>query len=532
MASKTVASKTVVGLVQISRAEITEDSTQYCVRNGRIVPNLWASGPLAGTSVYLPYSVALLQAYAQRHAVSPDSFEFLLPIFRPTPVPAALEHLQNADIAAFSVYIWNVRQSLHLARELKQLRPNVLIVFGGPQVPNNPAVFLRENPFIDLVCHGEGERVFLQILEHAHTRDWQPIPSISYLNSDGDLVSNPRAPRMQDLAQFPSPFLDGVFEPLMCANPDVQWQSAWETNRGCPFSCSFCDWGSAIASKVYRFDMQRVIDETDWFARKRISHVFFCDANFGILPRDIDIAKAFVSSLERHNTRISVSVQTAKNSTERCYQVQRILWDSGRAFLSATTSLQSVDPGTLIAIKRDNISLESFHDLQRRHHENGLPTNTEIIIGLPGETYDSFTNGLAEVIRRGQHSYVNIYECQVLPNAEMGSPEYQRRYGMQLVSVPIIDGDLDPPPGYITEYIDTVVATASMPPASWVRARAFSWAIQFFHFDRLLQLPFLFLASEYRISFRTLIETFLDAEPHSFPITAELAAIFFDSTLR
>lgn len=520
---------TVIGLIQISREEVTESVPQYYVRNGRVVRNLWASGPIAGTSVYLPYSVGLLQAYAQRHA-APGSLEFLLPIFRPAPPAQAVETLRDAHVAAFSTYIWNIRQSLRIAQELKRARPETLIVFGGPQVPNHAEAFLRENPFIDIACHGEGERVFFEILQQqGAARDWSSIPSVSYLNAEGAFIANPKAPRMQDLSQFPSPFLEGVFEPLMRANPDLHWQSAWETNRGCPFGCTFCDWGSAIASKVYRFDMDRVRAETDWFARKRITHVFFCDANFGILPRDIDIAKAYVESLARHNHRMSVSVQTAKNSTDRCYEVQRILWDSGRAFLSATTSLQSVDPGTLKIIKRDNISLESFHDLARRHHEHGVPTNTEIIVGLPGETYDSFASGLSEVIRRGQHNFLNIYECQVLPNAEMGSPAYQKRYGMELVSVPMIDGPLDPGAEQIVESIDTVVATAAMPRADWVRARAYAWATQFLIFDRLLQLPFIFLATGHSVSYRAMIEAFLDADPETYPICAACSRIFFET---
>ncbi|MBV9763030.1 MAG: radical SAM protein [Acidobacteriaceae bacterium] len=517
--------KVTVGLVQISREEVTESVPQYCFRNGRVVRNLWASGPAPGTSVYLPYSVGLLQAYAQKYG-DPSAFEFLLPIFRPTPLADAVGILQNADLVGFSTYIWNIRQSLRIASELKRARPQTLIVFGGPQVPNRAEAFLRENPFIDIVCHGEGERVFFQILQQAGARDWSAIPSVSYLNAEGAFIANPTAPRAQDLSQFPSPFLENVFEPVMRANPDLHWQSAWETNRGCPFGCTFCDWGSAIASKVYRFDMDRVKAETDWFARKRIAHVFFCDANFGILTRDIDIAKAYVESLERHNHRMSVSVQTAKNSTDRCYEVQRILWDSGRAFLSATTSLQSVDPGTLKIIKRDNISLESFHDLARRHHEHGVPTNTEIIVGLPGETYESFASGISEVIRRGQHNFLNIYECQVLPNAEMGSSAYQTAYGMELASVPMIDGSLNPNEEQIVECIDTVVATAAMPRADWVRARAYAWATQFLIFDRVLQLPFLFLAAEHGVPYRAMIEAFLYANPETHPVCAALSGIF------
>ena len=309
----------------------------------------------------------------------------------------------------------------------------------------------------------------------------------------------------------------------------MHWHAAWETNRGCPFGCTFCDWGGAIASKVYRFDMERVKAETDWFARKHLAHIFFCDANFGILPRDIDIAKAFVESLERHNARISVSVQTAKNSTERCYEVQRILWNSGRAFLSATTSLQSVDAGALKAIKRDNISLESFHELQRRHRANGVPTNTEMIVGLPGETYASFANGIAEVISRGQHNYLNVYECQVLPNAEMGSIEYQRRYGLELKAIPMIEGSLSGAEEQIVESIDTVVATESMPHEDWVRARAFAWAAQFLHFDRVLQMPMVLLENLYGVGYRQMIEAFLDCDAERYPACADAASIFLNT---
>ena len=58
-----------------------------------------------------------------------------------------------------------------------------------------------------------------------------------------------RAPRLRELSPLPSPYLENVFEPLLDANPDERWLALWETNRGCPFSCTFCDWGSATAAK-------------------------------------------------------------------------------------------------------------------------------------------------------------------------------------------------------------------------------------------------------------------------------------------
>ena len=75
-------------------------------------------------------------------------------------------------------------------------------------------------------------------------------------------------------------------------NPNERWLASWETNRGCPFSCAYCDWGSATNSKVARMELDRVFDELDYVYNLGLSHVqwLFADANFGILKRDAEIA--------------------------------------------------------------------------------------------------------------------------------------------------------------------------------------------------------------------------------------------------
>ena len=85
--------------------------------------------------------------------------------------------------------------------------------------------------------------------------------------------------------------LSGSFDRLIEAYPENEWLILWETNRGCPFKCTFCDWGSATASKVNKFDLERLKLEIDWFSKNKIEFIFCCDANFGILKRDIEIAE-------------------------------------------------------------------------------------------------------------------------------------------------------------------------------------------------------------------------------------------------
>ena len=107
-----------------------------------------------GESMYLPYSVALLQAYAERHAPRPERYSFGLPMVHCPDVRRGAEALSEADIVGFSTYVWNANRHRAIARELRARNEQTLIVFGGPHVPDHPEQFLRENPFIDIPFPG------------------------------------------------------------------------------------------------------------------------------------------------------------------------------------------------------------------------------------------------------------------------------------------------------------------------------------------------------------------------------------------
>ena len=322
---------------------------------------------------YLPYSVALLEAYVRARAADPSRYEFLLPLYRRGRVTDAVAHLGDADVVGFSAYVWNIRLSLEIARRIKERRPETLVVFGGPQVPDRPDEFLTANPFIDVVVHNEGERTFLELLESHPGGDWSGIRGISFRDAAGTVHRQPPRERMRDLSEIPSPFLEGTFARLMAAHAEESWIGLWETNRGCPFRCTFCDWGSATAAKVSQFDVERLEREIEWFAEQRIEFIFCCDANFGILPRDVDLARHVAETKRRTGYPVALSVQNTKNATDRAYTTQKILADAGLN-KGVALSMQSVDETTLDAIQRRNISLDSYLELQRRFTRDGIET--------------------------------------------------------------------------------------------------------------------------------------------------------------
>lgn len=478
----------------------------------------------------LPYQSGLLQAYTQAHARHPERYAFILPVFRRDPVEKVVAHLAGCNIVGFSAYVWNIRHSLKIARRLKAQDSATLIIFGGPHVPDRAEQFLRDHPYIDLAVHGEGEHVFLQIVEAFPENDWSAIPSLSFMEPSGRFVHHPKGSRIQDLATIPPVYAGGIFDPLLAANPQTQWMAPIETNRGCPFSCTFCDWGSATNSKVYRFDLPNLFKEMDWFGRHKVENVFCCDANYGMLPRDEEITEYIAQIREHYGYPHVFCTQNTKNSTERSYRIQKRLYEAGLNG-GVTLSFQSLDATTLQYVKRANISLDSFSELQHRYTRDGITTYTDIIMGLPGETYDSFVDGFSTIIAGGQHHYLFFYNSQLLPNAEMADPHSVAQFGMVTVDQEMVavHSSLEQCRNEETpEYVTTVVATNTMPREQWVEAKTFMWMSDLVYFGRLLQIPFVVLHELYNLEYGRLIEAIATADWQQYPVTGSLVQFFHE----
>jgi hypothetical protein len=194
-------------------------------------------------------------------------------------------------------------------------------------------------------------------------------------------------------------------------------------------------------------------------------------------------------------------------------------------------SLQSVDPMTLESIKRENISTESYQELQRRFTRDRVETYSDLILGLPGETYDSFANGVSKVMENGQHNRIQFNNLSILPNAEMGDPEYQKKYGMKIIESAIINihGSLAETKEEIVEMQQLVVGTTAMPDEDWVKTRTFCWMTAFLHFDKVLQIPLIIVRESCSLSYRELIEAFLGERVSNYLILREIRDFFVDT---
>ncbi|MCB1017750.1 MAG: radical SAM protein, partial [Acidimicrobiales bacterium] len=246
---------------------------------------------------------------------------------------------------------------------------------------------------------------------------------------------------------LPSPYLTGEFDHI---DP-----SAWpfavsiETNRGCPYGCTFCDWGSATLSRIRKFSVERVLAELEWVADRGIPGVQLCDANFGIMARDVEVAEGLADLRRRRGTPTGLGFTPPKNTTRH---ISRILDEvMGAGYLVSTAiSLQTTDEATLAAVDRSNISTETYLALAADLRRRGHPLMGDLLLGLPGQTYDAYK---ADLQFMADHQIMaRTWALKVLPNAPMNEPAYRRRFRLR------IDGR------------GLVVGTAHMPEADLARA--------------------------------------------------------------
>lgn len=437
-----------------------------------------------GENQYMPYSVGLIWAYARTIPGVLDSWALGGFQYRKEPIEAAVAKLVDPDLVAISCYIWNWRWSLAYAAEVKRVWPGCKILVGGVQVQDESDVSIRENEQIDFAIYGEGEGAFAQFLVELakETPDLNSVGSLIWRNGSSICVN--RRGGFADIASLRSPYLDGVFDSILDDGP--KWQGLQETNRGCPYSCTWCAWGASAMDKVRPLDERRILDEIKWFSDHRCTYVENCDANFGILPRD----KKFVDELVRlkKETGYPQRFRAAwlKNSNERVFELASEL-HSVDMLKAVTLSVQSMNEEVLTLTKRKNIKYDSLAKLIRRYNDAGIPTYSELIMGQPGETSKSFVQGIDMLLDAGQHDGLFVYPCMLLPNTEMNLPAYKELHGIKSVETQAMLLHGVPDPSVIQEIQELVVETSSMTHSEWKHGYIYSWLIQGMHVCGLTQ---------------------------------------------
>ena len=445
---------------------------------------------------FLPYGAGCIAAYLNRDPEIAAAYELPPIVVMREPPDRVIERFEAPDIVSFSCFVWNIEYNKRLAAALKKKYPGVLIVFGGHSVPPD-ASLLDALPYVDLLMHNEGEESTATLLKTLLRQgDLADVPNLSYRKDGASVTTRTEIPC--DLSEFPSPYLTGVFDPIMAEFPDTEFHATLETNRGCPYACSYCEW--CYTKKIRLFPMEKIRAEIEWIASHGIRYCYCADANFGIMDRDVSIAEYVVAQKKLYGYPEVFKPCYAKESDDNVYEAGYLL-NKNNTDKGVTLAYQTLSPEALRNIRRTNLTLERFASLDLRYTRAGIPTYTELILGLPGETYESFCRGICRLLESGQNNSMTVYECQVYPNSEMGSPEYREKHGIKTTVIPMLGIHYNPNFNGVPEYLEIVTETASMPKRDWVRAYMFSVVLQTFHHLALLRFFAIYLHRERDLSY-------------------------------
>ena len=327
----------------------------------------------------------------------------------------AIERVEP-DLIGMSIYVWSTPCLVEVARRLKERRPNRPIVFGGPSA--RPALFdlapyAPARRYLDAIVSREGEEVFREIarLPEFSRAAFESVPGLALPAAAGWWRTAPRAP-LVELDTIASPYQIGVMQPDSVAY--------LETFRGCPFSCTFCEWGASDKSKAV-FSADYIARELEAYARHRAAAVFLVDAGLNLN------ARAF-RNLREAESRVGF----LKSASFWSEVYPSLLREEHLEFLQSVRAsyigigLQSTDPQVLKSLERPFDERKLHTVVQQVAHVSHA--ELQVIFGLPGDSPEGFRRTLETA--RSMPVNVRAYGCLVLPDALMtrSRPEWQVRF--------------------------------------------------------------------------------------------------------
>jgi radical SAM superfamily enzyme YgiQ (UPF0313 family) len=386
------------------------------------------TGQIVSANVH-PLGIGIIAAYALKE--HQDSIE--IELFKyPEDLTRALEN-KTPDIMGFANYSWNLNIAYDYSQRIKGKYPGVAIVFGGPNyglTEEEISDFWGKHPAIDFYLVREGEVAFAQLISTLRDADFdiaavknkdQP-PANAHFFNDGKLIQGEMLPRIRNLNEIPSPYLEGLMDKFF----DSILIPMMHTTRGCPFTCTFCTEGDRYYAKVTkRFEL---LEELEYIAERItiVPDLVITDANFGMFIEDIDKAKDIALTFNKYGWPKHIQVAGGKNQKDRLLEVATIL--QGRMDISA--SMQSTDAEVLANIKRSNISYGELADLGERSHKINARSFVEIILGLPGDSVRAHRQSLVDSTMSGV-ALVRMHQLIMLPQTEMMVSASRKKYGIE-----------------------------------------------------------------------------------------------------
>ncbi|MFQ6049518.1 MAG: B12-binding domain-containing radical SAM protein [Candidatus Paceibacterales bacterium] len=481
----------------------------------------------------IPLGIGCLAAFLKKgfsDKIKVSLFKF------PEDLSKALEK-RTPDIIGFSNYVCNLDLSYKFAERIKQVNKETVVVFGGPNYPQEHSAkeeFFKEFPAIDFYVKKEGELAFAllvkSLLKHnlsvRETKKEKPKSADFVIK--GKLVEVELLERFKSLDEIDSPYLTGLFDEFLKRN----MMPLLQTDRGCPFSCSYCCEGDAYYCFRAKRSPETAKKEIRYIAErsKKAHGLFIANSNFGMYPEDVETAREIARLRAETGWPHYINVATGKENKKAVIKVSEIL----KGALRVCASVQSTDEEVLKAIKRRNVPLKTIAQMAEQSRLIGSNTYSEIILALPKDSKEKFLKSVKDMIELDLN-FVLVYTLMLLQGSELATKRMIKKYGIvpKYRILPRCLGNYRVlGKSFSSAEIERVgIANSTLSFSDYLTCRVFFLVINLFYNDGIFE-ELVFLLKKYKVSvFEWLCEFFnIIIKTNKYPKIKELFRAFLKET--
>ena len=471
--------------------------------------------------IALDYAWLSFRAYYEENYPKEKTWQWNLPIQSSVAIsPQEIADKiisQKPDVFGVSLYVWNAGISLEIARLVKKTLPSCYIIVGGPHQEYDDPSYFSKYPFIDFCSEtdGYGEVCMTEFLHQVETnQSWNDVPFLIYRDDDNKACKSKNR-FIKKSFKWPKYFTNitddytHFFESVKSKNDSVKKKYfPYESSRGCPYGCVYCEWGGGTNSKVIFKPIEHVIEDFDFLFRKLKVEVFsFTDANFGIVKRDVDIIKALCKIKDETGYPEALYFfGPSKTNKQNVYEIERLVANHG---MSVEYKIPIQDINDIVNKNIDRIDdkwQEQFEEYKKIRDEIGGRIRVEMIRGLPGATLDSYYQALD--ILCYERVFDDRYSWHLLPTSPASKQSYIDKFGLKWIDTKygncfsvggadnivdaglVLDKSKSRPLIFDADYIDPikiVVETYSYTREEYAEMYMMDWFVSVFEVNGFLQ---------------------------------------------
>jgi len=407
------------------------------------------NGVWVNTNNFIPVLWPSAKTYYEKYGQLPEKYNWILPVIEYyDDVEQIKKEINNnpPDVFGVSLYVWNYELSLEICEWVKKQFPDCLVITGGPhQYFKHHRDWFQRHSFIDASLPSEvyGEIAIADILNNIDEKNkinWNRVEQIVYPSKDrSTILKSPKATYKLDFKWDYSAFesqkksIDQYVEHFKQKNPKGYFHCKIETTRGCPYECTFCDWGGGVGTKVIIKDLEFVKKDIDVLTSYDLASIYICDANFGINgDRDVAIVKFLADKKKQSKNNFPYVQYGGYAKTNKHFEYLKMIFTveaENQLSYFYKISQQTFDHKILDNIKRTDLRSNEHWELSKYLREKyNYESIVELIIGLPGITlekwYEEFNRPYAENV------FARVYEWHLLPEAEAYEKSYREKFGL------------------------------------------------------------------------------------------------------